>query len=289
MKKNNSGNLSTYIDWKQIRKAESPIPTPFRLLLDKTEDVLEAEEIIRFIPNNRLVVFGRWREKPVVAKLFFSSDKKRHIKRELTGINALMSTSTPTPKLLWEGTALKYKVHVMVTEQLVDAFNLDIIWQAKKKLQENELKQLMRALTVELATQHVVGIVQEDLHMKNFLIDGKRIYTIDGGSIIEHDDILSKEKSINHFALFLSQLGANSSQLQQELFQVYAKARGWIPKQTDIALVQKSIRDWNEERWNRYNKKLFRNSTSFSCIKKINRFIMFDKSVQSPDFLNLLK
>src|SRR5205085_10128281 len=123
-------------------------------------------------------------------------------------------------------------IHVLLFERLFEAENLDEIWRKRKNTAE--LLPLLQAMTIELATHHVFGIVQHDLHLKNFLVIDRKIYTLDGAQIESFPYLLPKTPSMKNFALFLSQLGTGMQEQQKALFKHYAKARGWLVKEEDI-------------------------------------------------------
>lgn len=277
------------ITWKELHRADRTMPVPFQIPFTDINTTLVCDEIIRLLPGKRLVAFATWNEKPVVAKLFFQSGKhaKRHIEREVAGVEALVTSRTPTPKILWQGTALKQKVQVLIFERIMDAVSLDILWQEKKNT--IEAVRLMQAATIELATQHVLGIEQRDLHLKNFLVTHKTIYTLDGGSIKQHPGILPKELSIDHLALFFAQLGVGTEELQEKLFQTYIKARSWIVKKADVDLLLKATRKWIEKRWERYHSKIQRNSTAFAYKKSITHLVMYDREYKTAAMDLLIK
>jgi tRNA A-37 threonylcarbamoyl transferase component Bud32 len=271
-----------------LKKSKRVIPVPFNLKLRDHEKPLYCEKLIRVIPGKRIVVFGRWDDKPVVAKLFFARGKaKKHIQRDIAGIEALVATNVPTPKLFYNGTDPKKRIHILVFEQIMDCCSLDLLWQEKTDFLEHT--PLMRAATIELATQHVLGIVQRDLHLKNFLVTSKTIYTLDGGSIEQFDGPLSKKESLEHLGLFFAQLGAGTNELQQELFDLYTSSRGWIVRPADIELLQQSVKKWIALRRSRYQKKVLRNCTAFSRVEKLTSVTLYDRDYQSGELLHFLK
>jgi tRNA A-37 threonylcarbamoyl transferase component Bud32 len=275
------------MSWKILKKAARAIPTPFELQLHEQEEPLICEKVIRIIPRKRIVVFGTWKNQFVVAKLFFERSKaKKHSKRDVTGINALSAVNIPTPALLFDGTDKAKRIHVLIFERILDCCNLDVLWQEKGDLEE--LTPLMRAVTIEIATQHVLGIVQRDLHLKNFLVTSKTIYTLDGGSIEQFDGPLSKKESLDHLGLFFAQLGVGSDKLQQELFNLYTQSRGWIVRPADLDLLKQSTKKWIALRRERYQKKIQRSCSAFARVEKLNAIIMYDRDYLSDQFNQML-
>jgi len=272
---------------KTLVRADSIKLKPFQLELSDSAERLHCHEMIRIIPGKRLVALGIWDDKEVVAKLFYGRGKaKRHLERDVAGIDALMQANVPTPRILYKGSASNQRIQIVLFEKINDAKSLEIIWQEQKD--SDTFAKLMKKVIIELATQHVLGILQRDLHLKNFLATDKRIYTLDGGGIEKFPDILDKNKSMDNLGLFFAQLGVGAEQLQRRLFKVYAKSRGWIVKQADIDFLTAAVISKNKERWMRYKKKIMRTCSSFVRIKKLNQSISYDREYQSDAFLNLL-
>jgi len=284
---NMQDNTPREITWKALRHADSSLAVPFKLVLNEHETPVYCEEIVRIVPGKRLVVFGTWGERQVVVKLFYERQKARiHAKREITGVEALAAVSIPTPKLLFKGEARNKQLQILLFERIFDAKNLEDIWQQRHE--RKNIKTLFDAVIVELATQHVLGITQHDLHFKNFLVKGKKIYTLDGSSIESCEQILDKKASLDNLALFFAQLGVGTEKLQKRLFEKYASSRGWIVKKADVEYLSAAIKKWNEQRWERYSKKVMRNCTAFARKNTSRALIMYDRSYYSPALQNLL-
>lgn len=285
MKKTNENQSITI---KQLLKADRSVPVPFQLNLLGNENNLLCEKVVRIIPRKRLVAFGTWNNEPVVAKLFYDPSKaERNFDDDLSGIEALETSGVPTPKVLFKGVSEDKRIYVLIFQRIFDAQSLEEIWQQKQNAEE--LESIMRLITIELATQHVLGIVQRDLHLKNFLVAPNKIYTLDGGSIDQEDGILPKEQSLQHLALFFSQLGVGTEKLRENLFEEYVKARGWIVRPADCEYLQKALKKYNKSRWERFQKKIFRDSSAYVYKQTAQRKMMYDREYASEEFLNFLK
>lgn len=275
------------MSWKELVRANGEtISFPFQLCIDH-EKFLICEEILRIVPGKRLVVSGTWDGQTVVAKLFFSREAERHVMRDVKGVLILQQANVPAPRLLYQGSAHKKRTQVIIFEKIEEAVNLEHIWQQKDDYLE--IDTLMRSFTIELATQHVLGILQNDLHLNNFLVTDKRIYTLDGAAITQFDMPLDKKNSLENLGLFFAQLGVGTEKLQQELFQIYVKARGWLVKKEDLHLLKIAFKTSWQERWRRYHKKIFRNCSAFKKTNKLFRSMIYDRDYQSPAFLNMLQ
>lgn len=272
---------------QRMREAELSFDAPFNLVLaDKT--TFKAESVVRHIPGKRMVVFGKWKGKSVVAKLFF--DKYRAVQQmenDAKGVKTLLERRIPTPELVYQGTDETNKIQMLIFKRIKHSQTLDEIW--REQSHPDDIWEALSNVIVELATQHVFGIVQQDLHLKNFLLTDKLIYTLDGAQIKLYDPILPKKESLESLAQFLSQLGVGHTELQLKLYDHYANARGWAIKDEDIALLMFNIKHINEVRWHRYERKIFRNCTSFKKIKTFSMAGMYDRQYVGPEFQQFLQ
>lgn len=267
-----------------IYTANFTFDEPFQLSWTGGE-VLHAEKVVRVIPGKRMVVFGMWQNKPVVAKLFFDAHRaKHHIQKELAGIKVLQENKIPAPQLYYQSASKDERSHILLFERLLNAKTIEDLWQADIQ----EILPQLRSIILELATQHVLGVVQHDLHLNNFLVAEKHVYTLDGAQIELLPNKLDKKQSMNNIALFLSQLGAGVKQYQQELFLFYAKARGWIIKKDDFRELFNLIKKWNDERWQKYKKKIVRESSHFSCHKDFRSITVYDRAYAAPELLKFI-
>lgn len=274
------------LTWQDLQKIKFTFDSSFFLRLVK-EECIFAEKVVRLIPGRRMVLFGHWKGKQIVAKLFFDSQHaKRHQQNDMAGIKVLQKHKIPTPSLYYQGTSDDKRVRVLIYERIFAAENLETIWQDKKNVVT--LLPLLQAVIIELATQHVFGILQHDLHLKNFLLTNKQIYTLDGAQIELFPDRLPKKVSMNNLALFLAQLGVGVETYQEKLFHFYAKSRGWLLKQHDVEEVFFLINKWNALRWQRFATKIFRESSQFSRIRSFRYRGMYDRQYAGPELMHFL-
>jgi len=147
----------------------------------------------------------------------------------------------------------------------------------------------MEAVTLELATQHVQGILQHDLHFGNLLIQPPHIYSLDGDSIEFFSTPLPHKQSLAHLALFFAQLGAGTQALQTHLLQIYADARGWHLKPFEYRALKRLTRDASQQRLARYKKKVLRRGTYTRLIRRWNTRIWYSARHESPALLQFFR
>lgn len=259
---------------------------PFSLSLTDNKQ-FDATQMVRLVPGRRMVVFGVWDNKPAVAKLFYDPRRaKHHATQEAEGNRLLKENKIPTPALYYKGQSADHAVQILVFERLVHANNLLELWQNTHGTPE--MVTALEPVMIELATQHVLGITQADLHLGNFMVSEKTIYTLDSAQLSSCNHRLGKKDSMNNVALFLSQLGLDAEQEQEALFRYYAASRGWRLKQDDVNELFDCIRNWDKQRRQHHEKKIFRDSTQFARINTFKTSGMYDRNEATPALMALL-
>lgn len=260
--------------------------TPFSLELVDSKDKLVCEKLLRIIPGKRIVVAGTWNDLPVVAKLFIDpKNAPRQAKRDADGNKVFVAAGVNTPKLYFEGTSEDKRIQVLIFERIENAASLQHKW-----LEEGpDLEPLLTQLVIELATQHVFGILQHDLHLGNFLVKNNKLYAIDGGDIEFFEKPLTKKQSLTNLALFFSQLGAGTKDLRHSLFIEYARARGWRLRHYEIFYLKTALQKWNDRREKSYTEKLNRSSSAFVRKNDMFSFAMYNREYETPQLLEHLK
>lgn len=265
---------------KTLHQGGRFIPVPFQLSLTDTTDPLVVERVVRIIPGKRAIMFGTWGKKEVVAKLFYDSHKaKAHQARDKQGISILVESGILTPSLYYEGTSRDGQIYVLIFERIQGT---------RDHYEMNYNESLLRALAIELATQHVSGILQKDLHFNNFIISHDKIYVIDGGDIEKQDHPVSKEESLENLSLLAAQLGANAEKSINLLLSAYGAARSWQLKQTDYHQVKNSIAQWQKTRWQKYQNKIFRDCTAFAVQSTIFTQTVYDRNYANEALQNFI-
>jgi len=280
------GTTCTVIMANELQKADYQFQFPFSL--DLGTDELYAERLLRLVPGKRMVVFGMWRGMPVVAKLFFDNRRaKQQAEADAKSIKLLEDHKIPTPALRFTGATSDQRVHALIFERITNGEDLYALWTQRESNQD--LLPVLYAVMIELATQHVLGIKQQDMHLGNFLIAGKLIYTIDGSEVVATNNLLPKAESMENLALLLSQLGAGVTSLQESLFLHYANARGWLLRPADTLEIKYLIKQNDFNRWQDYQKKILRSSTDFLPYRRLGVRGMLMRTANLPEMQAFLQ
>ena len=272
---------------KALRKNPQNVPMPCKIELNDYKDPVICEQVVRLVPRKRMLLFATWGKTKVAVKIFYERGRAEKTSlKDVFGINILTKSNVPTPKLLYNGTIDKGRIKILILERLNNCFSMLELYAQRKSI--DDIRLALSSLIIELATQHVLGILQRDLHLNNFLISKEKIYTLDGGQIEKFDNPLCKKLSIEYLALFLAQLGVGNDKTVNELFDIYTKSRSWIVKKADIKLFRYHLYQKRQERWKSFQKKIFRDSSAFRAIRKFNKSIVYNRQFESENFLDLL-
>lgn len=229
---------------------------------------LIVERWLRILPGKRLTAAGRWNGQTVLAKLFIAArGAERHWQRECRGIDSLKAHALPTPALLATG-RLEAAGYFVLTEYLDGA-------QCPRATAAGELATVFETV----GRLHARGILQEDVHLGNFLLRGGNLYVIDGDAIQAAG---SERDHLDNLALLFAQLPpATCSDLQAELLAAYCKGNPDLP--VDAARLGTSIVRARETRLADYLGKCLRDCSLFKSAQRVDRF--FSLVREEADFL----
>lgn len=252
-----------------LRKAGRTPPVPFELAL-ADGSIVVVNRLLRVLPGKRIVGVGQWQAHAVLVKLFVATSSQRHWARELAGISALRDAGLPTPALRHAG-SLPGGGHVVLTEFLSEAESLADRWGRAVELAGHEaaIDVLQPAMRL-LADMHRHGLMQTDLHLDNFLVEGGACWVIDGDAIntrFSPGPLAAKVASENLAVLF-AQLPVAWEHCLPAFLATYVQAGGqWLPEVLYPAIAR--IRAW---RLRDYLKKTVRNCSLFSVQHSFRRF-----------------
>ncbi|MCP4372136.1 MAG: hypothetical protein GY797_29050 [Deltaproteobacteria bacterium] len=274
----------------KLRNSGRKVILPFCLSIDGTDELLTCEKLLNIISGKRAVFSGKWNNQKVVAKLFFQPLKmNRHIRREASGINALLKAGILTPNLLFTGKTKDKKVAVLLFKYIHPSKELGEVWNTTEnvKVKRNLICKLMGIL----AKMHQAGIKHLDLHLNNFLIKNDEIYTIDGTSIKWDKKCrsLKVKDRINNLALLFAQFTLPDYSIVHDLYTEYVKASRLKDNKDVFDKLQLQIKRWRRWRIKNYIKLNIRGYSELICRKSFTRFILCKRAYDTPamtDFLD---
>ena len=189
------------------------------------DNELQCKELLRNLPGKRLVYRGTWKQRSVVVKLFIDSNSAcRHWAREKAGGEALKVAQISTPELLYSG-QLTDDTPVLVFDFIPEAQTALEVWNGLSTLEPRV--ELLRRLAELVGELHDAGLVQEDLHLENFLVSDDQIYVIDGDAVCvrQAGKPLDLKASSRNLALLFAQFPPDHDDLIETAALDYAKQR----------------------------------------------------------------
>ena len=247
----------------------------------------ECEEIIRCVPGKRLVCRGKLDGQSVYAKLFIGRDAKRHAARDLRGVRALADAGIPTPSTMFVGAMADSSGEALIFDTIPDSVNAE---QALESLDKQaDRAALAKNLVVEVARHHEAGLIQKDLYLKNFLLQGEQVYTLDGDAIRKLPAFFSRRRSLSNLALLLSKFDvSDETAWLPELLSDYAKARGWNAA-PDMAKMNKCISAHRRGMVGHYaDEKVFRQCSDVEVEKHFDYFLAIARPYLGEDLRRAL-
>ncbi|MGB7816790.1 MAG: lipopolysaccharide kinase InaA family protein [Methylotenera sp.] len=240
---------------------------------------LVCDEVVRVIPNKRLVCKGIWQQKPVYAKLFIAGNARSYAIRDEVGVKYLLAANIKTPNLLYSGEVSEIKGYALIFEAIENAQNAEEIWTG---LNTNARSSLAKKLVLELAKHHNAGLLQTDMYLKNFLVDSDTIYTLDGDGIRKYAG-LSQQQALKNLCVLLSKFDVlEIESWLPGLLKTYSEARTW-QMAPDIAQIKKMMNAHRQKVASNYaEKKVFRQCTDVAVSSSSKIFTAI-----SSEFLDL--
>jgi tRNA A-37 threonylcarbamoyl transferase component Bud32 len=262
---------------------------PFSVTLNGSgaDNSICCDRLLRHLPGKRLVYRGSWKQRPVIVKLFLDSKSShRHWAREKAGIEALEKARALTPELIFSG-QLSDRTPVLVFNYLPEAETALAVWDRLTTLESRS--DLLRQLVTLVGYMHDKGLVQEDLHLENFLISGGRIYAIDGDTVCVENrgEPLNLKTSSRNLALLFAQLPPKFDCLIDSTSQHYAKCRS-ISHPKLMALLESDLPKIRRRRRCKYVKKSYRSCSEFIRSKGAGQIAISRRDVQSERLERLL-
>jgi len=218
---------------QELHTIEQAGRTPFTLQLPTASSLapLRCFEIVRCLPGKRLACLAEWQGRTVFAKLFIDRRRaKVHWQRESEGCRALLERGIVAPLLLHSGRLEEENGFVLLFEYICEGRSFLECWQSASDVERLDL---LLDLTDVLAGHHRQGIVQNDLHLDNFLCARGRIHTLDGADIAAVSTPVPKQAALQNLALFLAQLPTEDERHIDAIHRRYAAGRGWAAARRD--------------------------------------------------------
>ncbi len=180
-----------------------------------------SPDTLRLFPGKRWVGRVILDGKPALLKLFLHSARGgAHCAQEQEGARALMDAQIPTPALLKSGK--QDGIPYLVYEWMADA---ETVRQRIRTGPEADILPLVKKMVELTARLHDQRLLQQDLHLENFLVQGQTLYAIDADQIRQFRDRMPDATRLDNLALLLAQLPARFLGEAPALIHHYYKRR----------------------------------------------------------------
>lgn len=255
-----------------LRRAGREPALPFAVTLADGR-VLTMRRLLRVLPGKRLVGEAECDGRPVLAKLFVAEAGARHWQRERDGLAALAAAGIATPAVL-AAMELKGGGHALLTEFLAPVETVAERWASRgggTPGSAEAVAELAPALTL-LGRMHARGLVQEDLHLGNFLRHHDRLHVIDGDGVrvLTPAAPLNEAQASANLAILLAQLPPGWDAHRAALMDAYREGNPTCPPEpVRLQAEIDRVRAW---RLKDYLDKTLRECTLFEVRRDARRF-----------------
>lgn len=256
-----------------LREAGRSPPLPLTVHLQDRR-VLTLHTLLRVLPGKRIVGEAEFQGRQVLAKLFIASGSARHWQRERSGIEALARHRIPTPALLHAG-ELEGGGHVLLTAFLADAVSLAERWEAIAELPAGNAQALvvLSPAFAMLGRLHAHGLVQDDLHLGNFLLADGTLQVIDGDAIraLTQGEPLDASAATVNFAILAAQIPSGWDAHLPALVAAWQQADARLPR-LDLDRLRAQVLQTRDARVAAFLPKTVRDCMLFKVDKRFDRF-----------------
>jgi tRNA A-37 threonylcarbamoyl transferase component Bud32 len=242
--------------------------------------VCQSCRLIRKVPGTRRIYSGLWQDQPVIVKVFcrrFSA--QRHTMREWQALQKMASLQIACPQPLFCGRT-EEGFGVIVTAFIPDAQDIFDLYvhhaDTEKKIQ------LLTMVVSQLAHLHIQGIVQEDLHLGNFLLAANRIYLLDPAQIRFYKEPVKLSVSFKQLAQICTNWQADQESELEAFIRKYFATRGLVFRPWYLDKILKMIRACREKAVRRRLRKSLRESKRYLALKRRTWRAVFSKKIWTP-------
>ena len=268
------------------------VPVPFNLAVthDTGQETLNIDAILRIIPGRRLIGVSTWRGKPVIVKLFYQPQRwKRHLLRDINGINQLRQRHIRTPAILHQTNTSDQRGAVLIIDYLQQGASLGSLFEAADEHSNAEQRDSIMQLALSAIGQcHRAGLWQNDMHLDNFMLDNEQVFLLDGGTVEAVDDALDIDTAMSNLALFFAQFPVSDDSRLQHWLEFYQRHGVPLPMRETSRFGERVDRA-REIRLANYEKKVFRSTTANRCIQQSSRFVVYDRAIHSDELSNFIE
>ena len=200
----------------------------------------------------------------MVAKVFSPCQKAlKYWRREKRGIVTLMQKGILTPEILHSGSLVDNDGLVIILPFIAGAQTALERWQLASSDQTR--RELIFLLVGVLAAHHQASLVQRDLHLGNFLVRGKQVFTLDGSDVVLSRKGLSLQQSLDNLGLLFAQFFPGYDRFAETGLRLYCRLREMVYDKNLLTNLQTRIEVQRRKRRQRQLRKIFRECSAVVC------------------------
>ena len=213
--------------------------------------------MLRNLPGKRQVYRAQWGSQPVVAKVFSPPLKAlKYWRREKRGIVILLQKGILTPEILHSGPLADGTGLVIILPFITGAQTALEKWQLAAS--DREKGELVSLLAETLALHHQAGLVQRDIHLGNFLVRDKQVFTLDGSDVVMPRHGVSLSQSLDNLGFLFAQFFPEYDRFADAGLQLYCRSRNLTYDNNLLRNLQTRIKVQRRKRRRRQLRKIFR-------------------------------
>ncbi len=255
---------------------------PFTLVLREGSAArpLQAQSILRFLADRRIVCRGVVDGRPVVAKLYFPNRRgRREYARELDGLAALAGARLPAPRIM--GTAeVEGGGSAVLLEPIEGAVPADAAF--RNATDDRARERIIERLIQTLGAQHAAGLFQRDLHPGNFLIEADRLWSLDGAGIERVRVPVPLWRALPALALLLAQFPPEWEESSGLFLSTYWRERGHRGANRFAGRFARALGRQRRKRIARRLRKVFRECQDIVCERRGTRQVFVHRESLTP-------
>lgn len=235
-----------------------------------------CSRVFRVIVGKRIVCLGQADAGKMIVKLYLARHgARRHWRRSERGCKAFVEKGVPAPAVLFSGYLPEHGVYALVLEYLEGGTRVDRALEAVHDTGGRGA--VLDALMAALAHHHACGILQQDLHLGNFMTREGGIYSLDGDQVRSLSRPVGRKGSFRNLARLLASLPAVSGPARDARITAYAGARGWEISDRETRWIEKEARRVRDRKLGEYLGKVYRSKDPFVARSDKGGFSVHDR------------
>ncbi|MEZ5490055.1 MAG: lipopolysaccharide kinase InaA family protein [Gammaproteobacteria bacterium] len=249
---------------------------------------LAISRILRLLPGKRLVGVAHWQNRAVIIKLFYHRRRwSRHLQRELAGYALTEQCVLPVPQVLASGNLAGHKGGYLISEYLSEGVGLDSLVDEHAMDLDTHVRQALGLI----ARCHQQGLWQQDIHLGNFMALDGTMYLLDSAEFKSENPgmLLSEAQRLSNLALFFAQFSVYRDPRVRVMVEAYNSELPGNGAIADITNLQALIRQARERRLDKYQSKLFRETSAFHVEHRRDRRLLCNRKIMSEEFRDFLQ